>query len=45
VQNKIRAEEIPLDEMMAELHGQAVHYPRQIFTLSEAHRQIDVWLE
>lgn len=45
VQDKIRAEEIPLDEMMAELHGEAVHYPRQIFTLSEAHRQIDVWLE
>lgn len=45
VQNKIRAEEIPLDDMMAELHGETVHYPRQIFTLSEAHRQIDVWLE
>ena len=45
VQDKIRAEEIPLDDMMAELHEQAVHYPRQIFTLAEPHRQIDVWLE
>lgn len=45
VQDKIRAEDIPLDEMMAELHQQEVHYPRPIFTLSESHRQIDVWLE
>lgn len=45
VQDKIRAEDIPLDEMMAELHQETVHYPRQIFTLSEPHRQIDVWLE
>jgi hypothetical protein len=45
VQDRIRAEEIPLDDMMAELHEQTVHYPRQIFTLAEAHRQIDVWLE
>jgi hypothetical protein len=45
VQAKIRAEEIPLDDMMADLHQQEVHYPRHIFTLHEAHRQIDVWLE
>ncbi|GAB1344007.1 hypothetical protein [Gemmatimonas sp.] len=45
VQDKIRAEEIPLDDMMAELHEQTVHYPRQIFTLTEQHRQIEVWLE
>ncbi len=45
VQDKIRAEEIPLDAMMEELHEETVHYPRRIFTLTEAHRQIDVWLE
>lgn len=45
VQDRIRAEEIPLDDMMAELHREEVHYPRRIFTLSESHRQIDVWLE
>ncbi|MFY7923775.1 MAG: hypothetical protein ACOVSI_15320 [Gemmatimonas sp.] len=45
VQDRIRAEAIPLDAMMEELHEQTVHYPRQIFTLTDAHRQIDVWLE
>lgn len=45
VQERIRAEEIPLDDMMQELHEETVQYPRHIFSLSESHRQIDVWLE
>lgn len=45
VQRRIREEEIPLDEISAELHAQEVHYPRAIFTLAEERRRVDVWLE
>ncbi len=42
---KIRAEAIPLDAITEELNQTAVLYPRPIFSLTEAHRQVDVWLE
>jgi len=42
---KIRAEDIPLDAMMADLHEQDNFFPRSIFSLKEAHRQVDIWLE
>jgi hypothetical protein len=42
---RIREEAIPLDAITAELSAQAVLYPRPIFTLTESHRQVDVWLE
>ncbi len=45
VVNKIRAEDIPLDAIAADLNGQATLYPREIFSLHESHRQITVWLE
>ena len=45
VVEKIRAEDIPLDAMMRDLSAQDDFHARSIFTLSEAHRQVDVWLE
>jgi len=42
---KIREEEIPLDAITEELNQTDVLYPRAIFSLTEAHRQVDVWLE
>lgn len=45
VVEKIRAERIPLDAMLAELNTQAVLYPRPVFSLHDADRQVDIWLE
>jgi hypothetical protein len=42
---KIREEAIPLDAITAELNQTDVLFPRPIFSLTEAHRQVDVWLE
>ncbi len=42
---KIYAEDIPLDAITRDLNEQVVLYPRPIFSLTEAHRQVDVWLE
>ena len=45
VVRKIRAENIPLDAITAELNAQEVLYPRAIFSLQEPDRQVEVWLE
>lgn len=45
VVKKIRAEEIPLDAITAELNEQETLYPRPIFSLNEPNRQVEVWLE
>jgi hypothetical protein len=45
VVEKIRAEEIPLDAITADLNRQEVLYPHPIFSLEEEHRQVQVWLE
>ena len=45
VVEKIRAEEIPLEAMMLDLSNQKELYPRQIFSLSDPSRQVDIWLE
>ncbi len=45
VQDKIRAEEIPLDAMMLDLNQQDDFTPRPIFSLADAHRSVEVWLE
>jgi hypothetical protein len=45
VVRKIREEEIPLDAITDDLNKQDVLYPRAIFSLNEAHRQVQVWLE
>lgn len=42
---RIREEEIPLDAITEELNQTDVLYPRPIFTLTDSHRQVDVWLE
>lgn len=42
---KIRAENIPLDAIAAELNQQSELLPREIFSLSEPDRQVTVWLE
>ncbi len=42
---RIREEEIPLDAITAELNQTDVLYPRPIFTLTDSHRQVNVWLE
>lgn len=42
---RIREEQIPIDDMMLELRNEPVLLCRQIFTLREAHREVDVWLE
>lgn len=42
---RIREEAIPLDAITADLERQAVLYPRQIFTLAEPSRTVEVWLE
>ena len=41
----IRAEEIPLEAIMLDLSNQKELYPRQIFSLSDPSRQVDIWLE
>jgi hypothetical protein len=45
VVEKVRAEEIPIDAIMADLQQQGELYPRPIFSLSESNRQVEVWLE
>lgn len=45
VVEKIRAEDIPLEAMMLDLSTQKELYPRQIFSLSDPSRQVDIWLE
>ncbi len=45
VVDKIRAEKIPLDEVLNDLKTQEVLHRRNIFSLHEEHRQVDVWLE
>ena len=45
VVESIRAEEIPLEAMMLDLSNQKELYPRQIFSLSDPSRQVDIWLE
>ena len=45
VVEKIRAEEIPLEALMLDLSNQKELYPRQIFSLSDSSRQVDIWLE
>ena len=42
---QIRAEEIPIDDIEKELAGQQQLFPRQIFTLAEPNRRVDVWLQ
>jgi hypothetical protein len=42
---KVRAEAVPLDDMMAELQGPDALVPRPIFQLVEPHREVSVWLE
>ncbi len=45
VADKIRAEAIPLDEMLLDLNAQETFLARPIFSLAEPHRSVDVWLE
>lgn len=45
VVEKVRAEEIPLDEIMLDLQQQDELHPRPIFTLDEPNRKVEVWLE
>ncbi len=42
---QIRAEEIPIDAIGAELERQEQLFPRPIFTLQDPNRQVDVWLQ
>lgn len=42
---RIRDEQIPLDEIQAELAGQDRLVPRQIFELDDGERSVMVWLE
>ncbi len=45
VMEQIRAEEIPIDDMMTDLKGQSALYPRPIFSLIDPTRNVQVWLE
>ncbi|MCC6930503.1 MAG: hypothetical protein IT359_16065 [Gemmatimonadaceae bacterium] len=45
VVQKVRAEEIPIDAIMADLQQEAELYPCSIFSLSKSNRQVEVWLE
>lgn len=45
VVEKVRAEKIPVDAIMLDLQEQGELYPRPIFSLTEANRQVEVWLE
>lgn len=45
VVEKIRAEKIPLDELLETIQTQKVLYPASLFTLHEEHREVSVWLE
>ncbi len=45
VVKQIHEEEIPLEAITADLNQQDVLYPRPIFSLNDAHRQVEVWLE
>lgn len=45
VVQQIRAEEIPIDDIGLDLSGQAVLYPRPVFSLVQPHRNVQVWLE
>ncbi len=45
VVEKIRAELIPLDDIMLDLQQQPELFPRPIFALAEPHRRVDIWLE
>ena len=45
VVQKIRDEKIPLDEMLDDLKNTEILLPRRIFSLTEPHRQVMVWLE
>lgn len=42
---RIREEDIPLEALALDLSQQGVLYPREIFTLQEAHRSVQIWLE
>jgi len=42
---KIKAEEIPLDEMIQDLAMTPVLFARPIFSLAEGGRSVDIWLE
>ena len=45
VLTKIRAEGIPIERIQDDLAARAQLTPQPIFSLSEAHRSVDVWLE
>lgn len=45
VVNKIREEEIPIDDITRDIGQTDVLYPGQIFSLSESGREVHVWLE
>jgi hypothetical protein len=45
VLSKIRAEQIPIDQMQLELEQRAKLYPEELFFLNETERQVHVWLE
>jgi|GEM_PF-972778 len=45
VVDKIRREEIPLDEILDGLKSQKVLFQRKIFSMQDSARQVDVWLE
>lgn len=42
---RIREEDIPLEALALDLSQQGVLYPREIFTLQESHRSVQIWLE
>lgn len=45
VMDKIRNEEIPIDDIMEDLRREPTLYPRPIFSSHDDARQVDVWLE
>ena len=45
VVTRIRAEGIPIDDIQGDLAKTEVLVPRQIFTLNEDQRMVQVWLE
>jgi hypothetical protein len=45
VLTQIYKEGIPIEKIQEDLSQQKVLFPRKIFTLTEPHRAIDIWLE
>ncbi len=45
VMTKIRDEGIPIDDIQADLAQRQQLNPQKIFTLTEVHRRVEVWLD